>query len=334
VKVAFVVEDAGGARAVLPVVREVASATLLLGPAAADVARSMGMQVEPERVVTTVEDVERQLTDVANADVVVTGSTCWGLRMEARAVRAAREARRASLTVVDFWSNYRERLSFPGEDDWNALPTCLAVVDDKMRSDLLKLHPPEVRLEVTGSPAFDELFDRQALPRGDVVTFLSQPIQALYGDGLGYTERSILVTLAGACRELGYPLQVKPHPREDAKALATLAESLGVTMAEGTLSACFARSFAVVGMTTMGLVEAALVGRRAFSVQLGRVGEDALPTNAGGLTTAVASAADLREGLRAARADVSNDPSLRLTDLGWRPGAARRVASLIASVAS
>jgi hypothetical protein len=326
-RVAFAIEDAGGARAVVPLIARMSDAGVALGPAAAEVARAHGLSLEAR-------DVDEIL---AGARLLVTSSTSWGLRLEARAVQAARAMGIPTLTVMDFWSNYRSRLSYPSETDWGALPDCIAVIDETMRADLSRLGVT-CRVEITGSPAFDDLLGRaRALPpaAGKTVTFLSQPIAALYGTELGYTEHTILRALAAACARLDLDLHVRAHPREDSEALGAFARSIGAMTSDATmpLRTCVEQSIAVTGMTTMALVEAALLGRPSLSLQLGRLGEDALPTNASGLTIGVRDEDDLIDKLsRAARRDESLDTRKRLAALGWRPGATERVLALMSEL--
>src|SRR5215469_16356443 len=80
----------------------------------------------------------------------------------------------------------------------------------------------------------------------------------------------------------------------------------------------------VVGMFTMGLVEAALLGKPAISVQVGRRGPDALPTNRSGLTRGVIDPKELRDVLAASLEGRLPPPPRAALD-AWRPGAADRV---------
>src|SRR5262249_8377091 len=159
----------------------------------------------------------------------------WGPnRPEPPFLDAARRLAIPSVSVVDFWSNYRERfLASTGEA--LVLPDRIAVMDDRAREEALEVGLAEPVLVATGNPHHEGLlggfrgWDRPArlrfresmrIPRNaTVVLFASQPIEALYGDTLGYTEQSVATlvaeSLAPVAGWLGHPIQlvVRPHPR-------------------------------------------------------------------------------------------------------------------------
>jgi hypothetical protein len=340
------IEDAGGARALAPVVRAMLMhgerPSLILGRVAADTLRASGVPLGPADEVASDADVTSSIERlVPNARILVTSSTAWGLRVEARAVAHAKCCGCPTVTLVDFWSNYEHRLSYPSQSGWSVLPDRLAVIDDIMRDQLLRGGVSAKCLVVTGSPAFDNLLSESAPPlpaikNERVVAFLSQPITALYGvEGdptyLGYTEHSILRSVATVVSRSGLQLLVRAHPREDAVALKQFVRTLpGARIDTRPLRAIVEGSIAVVGMTTMALVEAALMGRLSLSVQIGRRGDDALPTNACGLTLPIADENELCATLvRATNGDPSLEPQRRLAALGWRPGATERMLDVI-----
>jgi hypothetical protein len=335
----FVSEDAGAARALAPVAalrrRSGDRVRWLAAPIAAD-----AIGATDARVVTSLADLEGALAaELAEADAVVTGSSCWGLRLEARAVRAAR-GRRPTATLIDFPSQLQPRLSFPGDTDLGALPDRVLALDATMRDALVTSGVEARRIVVTGSPALDECWGAPLArrPRLDAVLFLSQPLESLYGADasapgwLGYSERTVLRELAPLVRDLGLELLVRPHPREDAAALAAALAALPgpPRLVAGPLREALEHSACAVGMTTMALVEAALCGVPSVSAQLGRRGADPLPSNASGLTIAVDDAASLAAALaEAVRHPDGVERLERARALGWSPGAAERVSAAV-----
>lgn len=329
-----VCEDAGAAAALAPVCEvlraEGATVAGWLGEVAG---RTLG--VAGRRILADADALERALAtdEISRSDVLLAGTSAWGLRLEARAVLEARRRGVPSVGLLDFWSNYEPRLSFPERTGLDACPDVLAVVDGTMRDDLVTLGVPSARLVVTGSPAFDRWLDAPARPPGHAgrsVVFLSQPLRALYGDALGYDELVVLEATARISADLGAPLVVRPHPREDRGALEAVIATLPGEIAfstEADLGADLAAARVVVGMTTMGLVHAALGGVPAISAQLERRGDDGLATNRLGLTLPVTTREELSVRIRSAFGAGSAEPT-RLP--GWSPGAARRVAELVA----
>jgi hypothetical protein len=271
------------------------------------------------------------------------------LRLEAHATIAARQRSLPTFTLIDFPSQLRPRLSFPGTDDLGAMGDHVLAIDQEMRRRLVIAGVPENRVVVTGSPAFDGLWEAESLSPGEGdathVLFLSQPIAALHGsDGavptfLGYTEGMVLDAVARMIAPHGLELRVRPHPREDESMLTKLARELpGRVRVDrtGSLREAIGRAQWVVGMTSIALVEAALLGKTAISVQFDRRGEDPLWTNVSGLTVGVID----REGLAVAVAEAlrtARAPRLARSNmeaLGWAPGAAGRVLACLDAATS
>jgi hypothetical protein len=302
-RIAIVCEDAGAAAALMPLVRKLRAARggveLFATGRAAELFASGGLSMQPPDALV-----------LDGLGVLVTGTTAWGERVEARAVVQARSRGVPSVSFVDFWSNYEARFRLEAERGLDALPDVIAVVDAPMRDALIALGLDSARVVVTGSPAFDAA---SAAPpttheRQPHVLFLSQPLLALYGPPtseakhpVGYTEREVLTLLAAACAAEAIPLRVRPHPREDVVALTAFVEPLPggprVT-SEGRLADAVALARGVVAMTTAGLVEAALAGATTLSIQPTDA-PTVLPTIASGLTTLARDAQGIARWLAA-----------------------------------
>jgi hypothetical protein len=349
IRVLCACEDAGGARALAPVLRQLLERgdpiDFWLGRVAAEILQA-DLPAAGAAPIAEASELERRLAVWGDWQVLLSASTSWGLRIEGRAVQAARAQGCPSLTLIDFPSQYAERLSLDGP--WSALGDRAALVDVPMRDDLLALGVPAERLEVTGSPAFDALLQAPppaSPPASDHVLFLSQPIAALFGDGpsresfLGYTELTVLRALAPLVAQEGVRLVIRPHPREDAGQLEQLAATLPGEIAidpSGTLGEAVDRARLVVGMMTMGLVEAALRGASVVSAQLHRRGPDPLPSNRVGLTFPALSEAELAGAVHRLLASPRErgETLARVAALGWRPGAAGRVVAALDRLAA
>jgi len=269
--IALVCEDAGPAAAWAPVVLELQRRGFSLSVWATGRAK----ETFGRRNIPTLTFCESWLDD--RPALVMTGTAGWGDRIDARAVRAARHASIPTLSYVDFWWRYPER--FTHHEPLDSLPDVIAVVDERMRDGVTQAISGVDRIVVTGSPLLDEARSalREPVSDGAPVLFLSQPLEALYGTSsadahaIGYTERDVLPIVARATASHRLELRVRAHPREDAGALRSFLGSLAGTpkLSEGrTIHEDIAESRAVVGMTTMGLAEAALMGRPTLSIQL------------------------------------------------------------------
>jgi hypothetical protein len=299
-EVVVVCEDAGAAAALAVVAAALGEhqqlRLVVAGPAAVPAFHSNGLDVASELGAALLD----------GNPTLVTGSTMWGERIEARAVREARARGHRSVTFVDFWGNYRERLSFPSDDQLEVLPTKLAVVDETMRDDVVAIGVPASVVVVTGSPALDQVASRGSLPTDPTgpVVFLSQPIDALYGTRLGYTERTVLSALAPHVQAMSRELHVRPHPREDVAGLRAFVASLPGTCRlreEGDLEGVLCSASVVSGMTTIALVEAALRGLPTLSLQFGAIAPQLLPTTRSGVTRVVCDEALLDQALTSVR---------------------------------
>jgi hypothetical protein len=253
------------------------------------------------------------LLAVGDPTALVT-STSWGPnRPEPAFLDAARQLGIPSVSVVDFWSNYRERFLAPAGDSL-VLPDRIAVTDDRAKQEAIEAGLPASVLVAAGNPHHEGLLARfgrwdhtarlrfresMRIPRNaTVVLFASQPIEALYRDTLGYSEQSVVTLVADSLVQvagwLGHPIQlvVRPHPRGGRLALPPNRMELGIRLAaEGDpIEWCLAADL-VVGMTSALLFDSALLGGRVVSVQPGLRGPDRLPTNRAGLSDPVYDAA-------------------------------------------
>ncbi len=307
---ASVVADAGGAEALVPVLEAVAGRGALAGivadvPAAAVLSRA-GLPFTAAVSLAT-NDEGAWLAAVGATGLLT--STSWGDDpVELGFIDAARERQIPTAAIIDFWSNYRSR--FVAATGQVILPDWIVVPDDVAAVEAASDGLPADRLIAAGNPHYERLLERSlrfgpeqrmafresvGVPRkATLVVFASQPIRALYGETLGYTEDQVLLEvrdgLGQAMEWLGHRavLAVRSHPRQGDPVV--LSSTDGVAVRSGNngdpLSWVMAADL-VVGMTSALLVQASLLGGRVVSVQPGLVGGDRLPTNRLGLTDAV-----------------------------------------------
>ncbi len=283
-----VLGDRGGAEAVLPVLESLAArgtrvTTVAWGPARALLrdrglaSLSLAPTLAPRAVLAALES--------ARATALVTG-TSWGDdRPEPPFLTAARELGVPSLAVLDFWSNYAERFA-------GGLPDEIAVMDQRARHEAIAAGLPPERITVTGNPHYERLLDRfdgfghsarlafrerVGLSRRDTaVLFVSQPLGALYGDRLGWTETEVLTAVRAGLERvaewLGHRLvlAIRPHPRDPALPKLDSSDRVLVRPAlDHDAMAWALTTDLVVGMTSAVLVQAALLGARVVAIRPG-----------------------------------------------------------------
>jgi len=356
--------DPGGASAVAPVIRALRAQGRVTVQALAY--RQAGT-LWAERNVTFEELDERigqagvvNLLCNPKAALLLTGASLNAAELEKRFIAAACENRVASLTLLDFWSNYARRFS-DRDGRLVYVPDRIALMDEQAYGEMVTEGFDAGRLVITGQPAFDDLAQwrsrftplrrqeiRRALrvePRALLVLFVSQPLSVLYGmdalwpDDLGFTEQMVLGAVVRALdqivREKGQDivLAVRPHPREEADWLERIhsqAIRIVVSREERSRDLAMAADL-VVGMNTGLLVEACYLGCVALSVQPGLRLPDALPTNRSGHSRAVYRQEEIKPVLEEMLLDKETRMAAqaRLLDLQLDNGATQRVVKLV-----
>ncbi|MDX2058422.1 MAG: hypothetical protein SFV24_11520 [Gemmatimonadales bacterium] len=348
-----VLGDVGGAEAVLPVLealqRRGSLGQVWAGPLAAAALERAGLPFQP-----LAEEPLARLSE-GRATLLLTG-TSWGDEPpELGYLEAARTLGIPSISVIDFWSNYVAR--FLNRRGDMILPDRIAVPDQVALLEAVAEGLPEDRLVVTGNPHYERLlqryqgFDRDArlafrervgLSRtATVVLFGSQPLAAMYGDRLGYTEHTALAAVRNGLETvaewIGHPtvLAIRRHPREAAAPLPASTSSVRVVDAsEGDALSWALAADLVVGMTSALLLQTAVLGGRVVSVQPGLVGVDRLPSNRLGLSDGVFDGADVASALYRALARPAHLGSARAVRRarGAAEGAAFRLMDLIVAI--
>lgn len=349
----FAAGDPGGANAILPVLTHLADCGhpvgILdhgpLGRAAADLPRVKFPQ------------------DCADASLWLRDNgiraLCFGTSLaDPLPLTLARVAGRLGLRtvcVLDNWMNYRMRLMMDGlAPFW---PDVYAVMDDKAREEALADGVPAACLTVTGHPGLAclaqipqqatrsaRLSQRRALglpgPDRKLVVFINEPVQADQGDPArpdyrGYTEATVLPALCRQLERLNQPLflALAPHPRDDLAGLEALWQQSRGHLEGQILSGLTGRQAValadkVVGMASILLYEAWLLGRPTLSLQPGLRRPDLASLKARQGLFFVESECDMAAAIQDWWQTLNRTSSRRL-DLNRHAGAAGRIADLL-----
>ena len=221
---------------------------------------------------------------------VLTGTSIYP---DADAILWDGAAKRGIPTVafVDHWCNYVERFSH--RRPFDSLPDRIAVLDATAAKALTDAGCPRP-IDVTGHPYFDHLrtvlagVDRGMARRElgvdgerDVIVFASQPEESDYGTALNhephglYSETEVAGIVRKACAEVvaGALLVIKLHPLQDLHAHDELAFATDRPQTRVLRSypspQLIMAADVVLGMTSMFLAEAALMGVPTISVRPG-----------------------------------------------------------------
>lgn len=307
------------------------------------------------------EDVSRQqskeLLDASRATLLLLGTSVNGIDLEKLFIESAGELGIRSLSVLDFWSNYRAR--FASREGGLLLPDKIAVMDARALSEMVADGFPEAHLVVTGQPAFDRL---KAIRDGfsganevrremgmavdaKLVVYASQPIGEVYGRNaaapgwLGYVEDEVLDLVVTSLDRIAdrhtvpVVLAIRPHPREDADKFASV-RSAHVQLALNRDIDAYALTMAsdlLVGMNSVLLLEASYLGVIALSLQPGLVKADCLPSKVLGHPQAVYNRDEAEAAIESLLFDEvrRNRQRAELADFSVDGLASRRVAELI-----
>lgn len=347
--------DPGGAAALLPVLRVLASDTsvrlslVATGPACAQFAGAGLAATVSEGPWPVQLDLARALVAKQAPDAVLT-ATSLEPGIELALLRTARACGIPCMAVLDSWTNYRARLLAPDEHELAAatLPDVITVTDDFAAEELRAVGVPSALLRVVGQPAFDETvgWARSAAARTrrdevraalgvrageSLVTFFSQPIAEMYGPPTapayrGYDEADAVDALLRVRMPKDLPIRVaiKPHPKEPPTkfdgSVAKAAVPAQVVTSYG-VDELIAASDVVVGMTSVTQVQALLAGRPVLSLQPHLRVEDAQVLGRMGVLEPVTDPEGLPAALQAALHQRPEKMSAALPRT-WRDGRA------------
>ena len=290
--------DAGGARNLAAVVK-----------AAGDAARFSVFGGDSTIMIFTEQGIEYAVLNEAPDTLMIREAPDFYLygrtRLASDDRRLAGAAKRhgvPSTLVLDEWYYYRQSvLDEAGRAAF--IPDHICCPDDLARDEATKEGLPEDRLVVTGSPALADLADQiesfvktpppvpgfldDDYPR-PLVLFLSETHAVDFGDKpgesgpmgpfLGYSENSVRKDIMSILSELDRPCTVveKLHPGDTkiGQARPGASKVNWVQAGDVPLWPLMWHSDLVISMRSMGLLEAALMGKRAISYQPDLIGKD------------------------------------------------------------
>jgi hypothetical protein len=210
------------------------------------------------------------------------------------------------------------------------LPSRILVMDEIGRGEAIRDGLDPGIIVVTGQPHFEAVLEigRRILPErirsirnllgaeknDKVIVFVSEPISKDYGktgngNFLGYDERTVfsevekaLVSVASVF-EGKFILVVRPHPREEQENWSDISgkalNKINYVVdreSNSILIACSADL--VVGMSSMLLIEAAILKKPVMSVQIGLTGPDPFILSKRGSVATITEQSDLEDKFR------------------------------------
>ncbi len=248
------------------------------GPAV-DVWRSEG-----ETVIAVDADFKQLPDNIAEkADLLVTGTGFTDF--EKNLWQMFRTGGVGSLGAIDSWSNFRLRFVLNSDGVTEIQPDAIAVIDDKSRRKIEDGGWYKGPLFIVGQPHLETYvprirkLKRQKNHQPDntrKLIFLSEPIEEDYGkERRGLTQFEVAGLMIDGLASAGYEqaIEIKRHPRENADKWRAWTTGTGtnVILSDRSVDDLLIEADGVIGMTTMSLIEASLVGIPTLSLQPDRV---------------------------------------------------------------
>ena len=271
-RVLFAAGDVGGARALIPVMVACAGRGIPHG-----VVRHGYLAEHMPAECTPVEPT----TDLPSGVVAFASSVAddFALGLACRAQSVGRR----TLHLLDSWCSYRTRLE---RDGVLLRADRYAVMDELARAAAIASGIDPATVVITGQPALADL--RHAPPsqrQRPQVAFISEPVAQDQGSDArwpsyrGYTETQVLQAFCQAAQGAEVDVLLQPHPRQDAASLmATWHAHRGTLTGDRsphpTGRDAVLAADAVVGMASILLYEAWLLGKPVLSLQPGLRSEE------------------------------------------------------------
>lgn len=323
-KIMLFSRDPGAANCVIPVFRKITASgeyeAVLLGKEFA--------LASYEREGLVGNDISKEVSEISEAacakylraqgvDLVITGVGSTDAT-ERILWAAAKSAGISSACIMDYWVNYEMR--FTSSDGSRVYPDVICAIDDFMKREMAAKGIPAEKIVITGQPYFETVRDRASrltaersrqikqklgiAPDEYVITFASEPVVESYKDisYWGYTEVSIFEAITEALPQVAGNKKIvcviKLHPRNQKdifkESLRKVPASVRVIIEDARpAQEIISLSDMVLGMSSMFLIEAALLRKPFASVQIGLSREDPFILSRQGIAKAVLSKEEL-----------------------------------------
>lgn len=280
--VLFAAHDMGGARVIAPVVDACRAAGHRIAIVEQGPARGMlkGVAVIVIDAHEETKDVPSIMNDLSPA-VVVTGTSA-SATLEHSLWAAARGQGVPSVAILDASINLATRFRRP--QSFTSKPDVICVIDAESRRELEQQDDINSRIEVVGQPHLEMVGGR--IGRSEELNsvsgrfvFFSEPIVVEPGEKhpIGFEQFSVAESIvSGLVGQEGVTLVIKPHPNETAQvwrdwiARTKTPDGIKIELGTGDALTLMAGAQGVLGMASMALIEAALAGIPALSLQPGR----------------------------------------------------------------
>lgn len=219
------------------------------------------------KIAPTKEDIKTQLSSFY-PDLILY-ATGWQNHLEYHFLEYARAHNIPSVAFLDHWTNYRERFGYP-EINWqNNLPDFIAAHDKVSEAKAKEFGLPNV-VGIKNYALLAQLKNFKSRKQSDTLLFLSEPTSkvalASFGDSYfwGFDEKEVFKNIL-TCKEKFecQNLIIRLHPSDSAQTYQELDKN--ATFSDVSLEEDIARAKVIIGIDTVALYTAFLLGKKVLS---------------------------------------------------------------------
>lgn len=355
-KILFCATDPGGAKNLAPVAALLEpqhTVTVICSKQTLGIFTKYGLSAS----VTDVIDIQTATATLMahNPNALVVGTSAAD-RADSLLIQAARNVGLPSLAVLDEWYYYAARFS-DSDGNFTHLPDTICCQDELARTEAIAEGIPSNLLHITGSPALAATFARlQALTQIEPATssstvpnivFVSEQIVKAFGAApgetgfvgpfIGYSERTVRNEIAHTLNDIGMNCRIfeKLHPNETEMTSPPFHGShieWVVLAADTSLIDTMRNADAIIGMRSIALLEAAMIGFRPASYQPERIGPNQCTAARLGLAKSLSNPSALKDWLMNAISGQKTRAANPEPPTFATPNAAQNVCDVIATL--
>lgn len=295
-RIIFTAQDPGGFNAIAPVIKKLEkdrrfSVAVILAKHACLFAKEQNIKYS---------DADKTPFDITGADLIFTG-TSFGDSIEKRIILAAKAKNIPTISIVDFWTDYIPSFSDSETGNFRYLPDYILAVDEIMKRDMTRTGFPPDKIFITGNPYFDS-FSKKPVRKTDenLVAFFSQPFSEIYKDSdrdykdcSMFDEVKIFEDIVEIMEKIdsNKKITINFHPRTkkfDKFDKIIRNSKLNIRKEKELYNKdLIEKSGIIVGINSVVLFQAAMMGKKVLSYQPGLKGPDFLISNRLGLSVPV-----------------------------------------------
>lgn len=222
-------------------------------------------------ITSDTQDIEAKLTQFQPS--IILYGTGWQNHLEYHFLDYAKTHNLPSMAFLDHWTNYRERFGYPEKNWENNLPSFIVAHDQTSYDKATAFGLPNV-IAIKNYALLSQLKEAQnvlsKIQEKNTLLFLSEPTAKVatraFGDayGWGFTEKEVFEDILKhkALFECDTIL-VRLHPSDTPETYQTIDPS--ATFSHATLLEDIAQAKVIIGIDTVALYTAYLLGKYALS---------------------------------------------------------------------